>query len=80
MIFGHAPIILPAVLGVRLPFHPYFYVHLTLLHASLALRLAGDLLGQEELRRFGAWGNVVAITLFVGSTALATARRGKAPT
>jgi hypothetical protein len=79
MIFGHAPIILPAVLGVRLPFHPRFYVHLALLHGSLVLRLGGDLLGQDGLRRLGAWGNVAAIVLFVASTALAVARRGPAP-
>jgi hypothetical protein len=32
MIFGHAPIIVPAVLGVRVAFSPGFYVHLALLH------------------------------------------------
>lgn len=79
MIFGHAPIILPAVLGVRLPFHPRFYVHLALLHASLALRVVADLSGQFELRRLGSWGNAAAILLFVVSTSLAVARRGRAP-
>lgn len=75
MIFGHAPLILPAVLGVKLPFHPRFYVHLALLHGSLALRLVADLTGHFELRRLGSWGNAAAIVLFVLSTALAVARR-----
>lgn len=78
MIFGHAPIIIPAVLGVRVPFHARFYVHLGLLHASLALRLAGDLFGEEALRRAGSWGNTAAILLFLGSTALAVARAPRA--
>lgn len=39
MIFGHAPIIFPAILGVPINFQPAFYIHLVLLHASLALRV-----------------------------------------
>src|SRR5690606_18114264 len=54
MIFGHAPVIVPAVLRVRLPFHPYFYVHLALLHVSLLVRLlGGDALGSSVLWRIG---------------------------
>lgn len=41
MVFGHAAIIFPAVLKVKIPYHPAFYVPLALLHASLALRVAG---------------------------------------
>ncbi len=77
MIFGHAPIIVPAVLGVRVPFHARFYVHLGLLHASLVLRLAGDVFNHEALRRSGSWGNTAAIVVFLGSTALAAAMAGK---
>src|SRR5690606_12864433 len=35
MIFVHAPVILPAVLRVPLPYHPVFHVPLALLHGSL---------------------------------------------
>ncbi|MDP3084855.1 MAG: hypothetical protein Q8N44_14370, partial [Rubrivivax sp.] len=35
MVFGHAPIIFPAVLRVAVPYHPSFYGPLALLHASL---------------------------------------------
>jgi hypothetical protein len=45
MVFGHAPIVFPAVLRVALPYHPVFYAPLALLHASLALRLLGDASG-----------------------------------
>ncbi len=43
MVFGHAPVILPAVLRVRLPYHPILYAPLALLHASLLVRVVGDL-------------------------------------
>lgn len=71
MIFGHAPIIVPAVLGVRVPFHSRFYVHLVVLHASLVLRLTGDLFDDFALRRAGSWGNVIAIAVFLASTVAA---------
>ena len=48
MVFGHAPIIFPAVLRVAVPYHPTFYVPLALLRGSLILRLAGDATGQFD--------------------------------
>lgn len=68
MIFGHALIILPAVVGVRVPFKPRFYVHLALLHAALGLRVAGDVLLLPGLAVAGAWGSTGAIALFLLST------------
>jgi hypothetical protein len=65
MVFGHAPIILPAVLRVRIGFHLGFYVPLVLLHASLGLRIAGDVLGDFPLRAWGGLGNAAAIGLFL---------------
>lgn len=76
MIFGHALIILPAVAGVRVPFKPRFYLHLGILHASLALRVAGDLWARPELAVAGAWGSTGAIALFLFST-LSAAVGGK---
>lgn len=69
MVFGHAPVILPAVLKVRLPFHPVFYAPLMLLHASLLLRVAGDLLEADPARRWGGLLGGVAILAFIGVTA-----------
>ena len=69
MIFGHAPVIFPSVLGVSIPYRPWFYVHVGLLHGGLLLRVAGDLLLMGPLRRWGSWLNVVAILLFLGATA-----------
>ncbi len=79
MIFGHALVILPAVLGVRVPFLPRFYGHLALLHASLVGRVVADLSGLTWLRQASAWANVAAITLFVASTALAALRHSSTP-
>ncbi len=71
MIFGHALVIVPAILGVKVPFHRRYYAHLALLHASLTLRLTGDLAGAPSLRQVGAWLNAAAIALFIISTATA---------
>jgi hypothetical protein len=68
MIFGHAPIIFPAILGVPISYRPAFYVHLILLHLSLLLRLLGDLTNQFEMRRWGGFLNEIAILLFLGMT------------
>lgn len=78
MIFGHAPIILPAVVGLAVPYRPAFYLHLGLLHASLLLRVAGDLAGWLAVRQWGGMLNAIALLLFLGSTAYA-AQRGPKP-
>jgi hypothetical protein len=69
MIFGHAPIIFPAILGVPINFQPAFYVHLVLLHVSLALRVFADYANLHSLRMWGGLLNEVAILLFIGMTA-----------
>lgn len=71
MILAHAPIILPAVTGLAVPYRPRFYAPLVLLQASLLLRVAGDLLGQMALRRWGGLLNEVAILLFLAMLLLA---------
>jgi hypothetical protein len=46
MIFAHAPIILPTITGLALPFQNAFYLHLGLLHLSLVVtRLGGSRTG-----------------------------------
>lgn len=65
MIFGHAPIILPALTGLPVVFRPIFYGHLILLHLSLALRVTGDLLPIAVIRRWGGLLNEVAVLLFL---------------
>ena len=79
MVFGHAPIIFPAVLRVAVPYHPVFYVPLALLHLSLALRLAGDLAVQPDWRSMGGALNAVALLAFILNT-IAAVIRGKLKT
>jgi hypothetical protein len=74
MIFGHAPIIFPAVAKVKIPYHVTFYLPLFVLHASLILRISGDLLLNQPNRSAGGMLNAIALLLFVLSTALAVIR------
>ncbi len=75
MIFGHAPVIIPAVMGIPVKYLPIFYLHLGLLHTSLVLRVVGDLLFSQSVRRWGGLLNEVAVILFLVITVIA-ARRG----
>jgi hypothetical protein len=68
MIFGHAPIIFPAVLGWRVSFRSPFYAHLALLHLTLLLRIAGDLVPSLPARQWGGLLNAVALLLFFANT------------
>lgn len=71
MIFGHAPVILPAVLRVPLPFHPALYLPVGLLHVSLAARIAGDLAGSGAVIRWAGMWNVAAVLGFVTTIVIA---------
>jgi len=81
MVFAHAPIIVPAVLGVALPYRPAFYVPLALLHGGLAVRLIGGELGSIEAWRWGGVASEVAIVAFLALAALSAirAKRRAAP-
>lgn len=68
MVFAHAPIILPAVARIEIPFHAALYLPVAVLHASLIARVAGDLLGLATMRTAGGVGNALALmTLFVAA-------------
>lgn len=74
MVFGHAPIIFPAVLRVAVPYTPQFYAHVALLNATLLLRILGDLLDRPGLRAWGGLGNALALLLFIVLTARSALR------
>lgn len=80
MIFAHALIIVPAILRVELPYAPRAYVPLALLHLSLALRVAGDLLPWWPGRLWGGLIGALTILLFLGMTATAVRPRRPLPT
>lgn len=77
MIFGHAPIIFPSVLGLQVGYTPWLYLHLGILHAGLLLRCVSDILVWIPGRQIGSWMSAVAITLFLMTmvATLVSARR-----
>jgi hypothetical protein len=78
MIFAHAPIILPSVTDVLLPFQNSFYAHLILLHLSLLLRVGGDLADLPPARMWGGLLNGLAIVFFLANNIRAVAIGHKA--
>ena len=66
MIMGHAPVILPAVAGVKMRFGWWFYVPLGALHLSLIARLGFGLF-DLQVRATGAVLNAASIALFVAT-------------
>lgn len=69
MVFGHAPVILPAVLRIAFPYRAALDVPLAALHLTLALRVAGDIGASASLRAAGGAGNVASIALFIVTAA-----------
>lgn len=79
MIFAHAPVIVPSVLGRPLPFRNFLYVPLVLLHVSLIVRLAaGDWAGNTDAWQWGGSLNEVAVLLFLAMAAVLVIRSGRA--
>ncbi len=76
MVFGHAPIILPAVARIRIPWHPVFYLPLLALHLTLLLRVLGAIEGWFVLRHLAGLLNALVLLLFVG-VVLSRIWRGK---
>jgi hypothetical protein len=65
MIFGHAPIVFPAVLGLPVRYSWSYYIPLALLNVSVALRILGDILLIQPLRMWGGLLNGVSILIFL---------------
>jgi hypothetical protein len=70
MIFGHAPIILPAVTGLRGRYSAAAYVPLVLLHLSVLLRIAADLLERVEMRAISGPVTIVALAGYAATLIL----------
>lgn len=69
MVFGHAPIIFPAVTRIRIPYHPVLYLPLALLHLTLALRVIGGLGDRFELRHLAGLFNGLVLLVFIATVA-----------
>lgn len=78
MVFAHAPIILPAVARIAIPFHPVLFVPLAVLHLSLAARVIGDLTLLPTARSHGSLGNALALALFAISVIASRLRAPRA--
>lgn len=77
MIFGHAPIIFPSILGLPIRYSPLFYIHLALLHISLIIRIIGDLASSAPTRQWGGLLNGIAILVFLSLTAISMMERSR---
>lgn len=64
MMLAHAPVIVPALLRVKLAYGPVYYLPPALLHASLLLRFAGRVFSQAAFSA-GAAANALALLAFV---------------
>ena len=71
MVFGHALIILPAVIGVRLSYSAALYLPLGVLHLAVLLRIAGGLADSAALRLSSGPLTIAALFVFVCCVALA---------
>ena len=67
MVFGHAPIIFPAVLGLDIKFRDFYYAFLIALHTSLLLRIVGELMGLGWARSWGGLLNVLTLLGFLAA-------------
>ncbi len=77
MVFGHAPIIFPAVTRIRIPYHPALYLPLALLHLTLAGRILGGLGDNFALRQYAALTNGLVLIVFIATMVVLV--RSKAP-
>lgn len=76
MVIAHVAVILPAVLGIRLPYHPMLWAPLVVLHLGLLIRIGvGNGLGIAAATTVGSVVTVAAMLLLV-LTILALGRRG----
>jgi hypothetical protein len=72
MVFGHALIILPAVTGIVVRYHPAVYGALALLHLSVALRIVSDYFELIGPRAASGPLTIAALIVFAGTIAVAS--------
>lgn len=74
MVFGHAPVIVPAVARANVRYHWSFYVPLALLHLSVAERVVGDLAAIPSVRAAGGTLSAAALVVFIATLVTAIVR------
>ena len=79
MIMAHAPVILPAVTRLSLPYRPILWVPVALLQAALVIRIVvGDAFGVTVAWRVGGVVGIVALLLFFATVAVTMVHAGLA--
>ena len=71
MIFGHAPIILPAVVGLPVQYRAALYAPLLLLHISVLLRTTADLFDWMEIRTISGPATIIALVCYAAIIVIA---------
>ncbi len=74
-IFGHGPIVVPAVIGTAIAYRRALFVPLAALQLSLLARVAGDLLGRADARDAGAVG--IALSFVAYAAVMASSVRAR---
>ncbi|MFT4172759.1 MAG: hypothetical protein QM639_09390 [Rhodocyclaceae bacterium] len=64
MVFGHAPVIVPALTRCRFAWHTGLYLPLLLLHLTLGVRVWAGLAGQFAWRTWSGAANTLALIVF----------------
>lgn len=68
MIFGHAPIIFPAILKIQMKYSARFYLHLALLHISVMIRVFSDITNNHDILKISGMLNAITILVFLLNT------------
>ena len=76
MVMAHAPVILPAVLRIQLPYHPVLWAPLTALHTGMVVRSAGVCTDNAPLWQAGGVATIISILLLALSAAALAVRAG----
>ncbi|MDR3497054.1 MAG: hypothetical protein P4L82_20855 [Ancalomicrobiaceae bacterium] len=65
MVMAHAPIILPAIVGLKVRYQPALYGPVLVLQAGVAARMSGDILESDLVRQVSAVLTVTAVVLYL---------------
>lgn len=69
MVFAHAPIILPAVVGARVRYVPALYTPVVMLELAVAARIVGDVLQSTGPIAAGAWLTLASLVTYAATLA-----------
>ena len=75
MVFGHAPIMLPALAGITPGYVPWARAAVWVLAASIVLRFGATHAGWAPGRAWAGWGHAAALGLFAAAMLTGVARR-----